>query len=312
MFRYAMDGAAQDWMCAGDHDNGGGREYTWWQIQKLDDALHVGPQFVPIFGYERSVRYPDGHRNVMFVQRGIRPLPRLAGGQANNVSTNDTKMLYKYLRAFDGICSSHTSATDMGTDWRDNDPKVEPIVEIYQGDRQNYEYQGAPRSGTQGNSPGGFQPAGFVWNAFAKGYRLGFQASSDHVSTHISYAMVLVERPTREAIMDAFKRRHSYGATDNIILDVRSGDQIMGDEFATRQPPKLEIHAIGTKPIAQVVVVKDNKVVYTATPRKADVTLSWSDNQPRPGVSYYYVRVEQEDGQLAWASPMWIDYKTGA
>src|SRR5207253_1756019 len=24
MFRYAMDGAAQDWMCAGDHDNGGG------------------------------------------------------------------------------------------------------------------------------------------------------------------------------------------------------------------------------------------------------------------------------------------------
>jgi hypothetical protein len=27
----------------------------------------------------------------------------------------------------------------MGTDWRDNDPVVEPVVEIYQGDRQNYE-----------------------------------------------------------------------------------------------------------------------------------------------------------------------------
>ena len=25
--------------------------------------------------------------------------------------------------------------------------------------------------------------------------------------------------------------------------------------------------------------------------------------------SYYYVRVEQADGNLAWASPLWITYK---
>jgi hypothetical protein len=30
--------------------------------------------------------------------------------------------------------------------------------------------------------------------------------------------------------------------------------------------------------------------------------------QPAAGVHYYYVRVQQVDGQLAWASPMWIDY----
>ena len=39
---------------------------------------------------------------------------------------------------------SHTSATGMGTDWRDNDPEVEPVVEIYQGHRQSYEHLGAP------------------------------------------------------------------------------------------------------------------------------------------------------------------------
>ena len=48
-------------------------------------------------------------------------------------------MLYKYLKQFDGICASHTSGDDMGTDWRDNDPVVEPMVEIYQGCRMNYE-----------------------------------------------------------------------------------------------------------------------------------------------------------------------------
>jgi hypothetical protein len=261
-----------------------------------------------MFTYERSVRYPDGHRNVMFAKRGIRPLPRLRGDQPNNVSPGDTKMLYKYLRAFDGICAVHTSATDMGTDWRDNDPKAEPFVEIYQGDRQNYEYQGAPRSGEAGRSPGGFQAAGFVWNALAKGYRLGFQSSSDHISTHISYAIVYAERPTREAILDGFQKRHCYAATDNIVLEVRSGEHLMGDEFATREPPRLQIRATGTGPIARVVVVKDNQVVYTATPGRAEINLTWVDNAPRPGTSYYYVRVEQEDGQLAWASPMWIAY----
>src|SRR5205814_6594465 len=92
-FRYAIDAAAQDWICAGDHDSGNGREYTWWQIQKMDDAYHVGSAFVPLFGYERSVAFPNGHRNVMFAQRGIRPLPRLAGTQPGNVSPDDTKML---------------------------------------------------------------------------------------------------------------------------------------------------------------------------------------------------------------------------
>ena len=37
----------------------------------------------------------------------------------------------------------------MGTDWRDNHRIVEPIVEIYQGDRENYEAPDAPRPPTK-------------------------------------------------------------------------------------------------------------------------------------------------------------------
>lgn len=309
VYRYALDAAGMDWMCAQDHDNGGGREYTWWIIQKLCDAFHVGDSFVPLFGYERSVNYPDGHRNVMFSYRGIRTLPRLSAGPMAGVARGDTPMLYKYLRAFNGICSSHTSATNMGTDWRDNDPQVEPVVEIYQGDRNNYEYLGAPRANSEGDSPGGYQPAGFVWNALGKGYRLGFQSSSDHISTHMSYAVTLVEHTTREAVVDAFKRRHTYAATDNIVLDVRSGSHIMGDEWESREAPRLRIRAVGTGPIARLIVVKENQVVYTATPGQPDVDMTWMDSAPKTGTSYYYVRVEQQDGQLAWGSPMWIRYR---
>jgi len=329
LWRYSLDVARMDWIGPGDHDNGVGPggvtlEYTWWLTQKQVDIYHSAPTFTPMFTYERSVVYPSGHRNVMFAKRGTRPLPRMGNPQQQpdllfgtaEAGSPDVKNLYAYLRFFDGICSSHTSATGMGTDWRDNDSKVEPVVEIYQGHRQSYEEPNAPKAAKNApDSIGGYQPAGYVWNAFGKGYRLGFQVSSDHVSTHISYAIVYAERPTREAILDAFKRRHSYGANDNIILDVRCGDQMMGDEFTLRSQPRLEITVVGTAPVARVDIVRQVEqerpaYVYAVEPKQTNVKLSWADNQAKAGaLNMYYVRILQTDGKLAWASPLWIKYQ---
>ena len=146
-----------------------------------------------------------------------------------------------------------------------------------------------------------------IWNALAMQYKLGFQASSDHISTHISYAVAIAEDPTREAIFDAFKRRHCYGATDNILLDVRSGDHLMGDEFDADGPVTLKVLAHGTRPIARVDVIKDFVYVYSTEPNAPRVEFEWTDEETRPpGLSWYYVRVLQDDGELAWGSPMWI------
>jgi hypothetical protein len=271
-----------------------------------------------MFTYERSVSYPHGHRNCMFAQRGVRTLPRLAEPDKEKavagIHADDTKMLYRYLKELNGICASHTSATGMGTDWRDHDPLVEPFVEIYQGDRNNYEFQGAPRAGydPKGNmkpfSIGGWQPKGFVNLPLLEGRRLGFQASSDHFSTHISYCVVLAEKHDRQGILDACRKRHCYGATDDIILDVRSGTQIMGDEFKSKEAPKFEIKVIGTAPLAKVTILKNSEPVVAFDGMKgAEFQTAWIDPKPTAGTHYYYVRVEQADGELAWSSPMWID-----
>ena len=56
-------------------------------------------------------------------------------------------------------------------------------------------------------------------------------------------------------------------------------------------------------------IVKDNKYVYTTEPGAKDVEFRWRDNAAEPGkTSYYYVRGEQQDGELVWASPFWITY----
>jgi hypothetical protein len=317
-WRYALDPGGLDWIGIGDHDNGYGSygdghkgEFMWWHFQKTTELFHNPPGFTGAHVYERSVVYPNGHRNVIMPKPGIRPLPRgdTKSGTPEK-GTPDTKLLYAYLKHFGGICASHTSATGMGTDWRDNSPEFEPIVEIYQGLRHNYEHLGAPRSATKETNIGGYEPAGFVWNALEKGYRFGFQASSDHVSTHLSYAVVLTDDITRQGMIDAFKKRHCYGATDNIILDVRSGEHIQGDAFETAKPPTLEILVRGTGPIAKLSIIRDNKYVYATEPKQQEVKLTWTDMDAKAGAtSYYYVRIEQADTNLAWGSPMWITYK---
>jgi hypothetical protein len=309
-WRYALDAGHLDWMGNGDHDNGLHHEYMWWQIQKMTDLYLHAPHFLSVQSYERSNAYPNGHRNVILPRRGIRPLPRGDLKGTEQEGTPDTKLLYAFLKQYGGICASHTSGTNMGTDWRDNDAEVEPVVEIYQGHRHNYEHFGAPRAATKETNIGGYQPAGAVWNALAKGYKLGFQSSSDHISTHISYAIALTDDCSREGLIAAFKRRHCYAATDNLILDVRSGEHLMGDIFETKSAPTLNIHVHGTGPVARLDVIRDNKHVFSAEPQQPVVRLNYTDMDAKPGqTSYYYVRVQQADGNLAWASPMWITVK---
>lgn len=160
------------------------------------------------------------------------------------------------------------------------------------------------------SAPGGFKPAGYVWKAWAKGYKLGIQAASDHLSTHISYACTLATEFTREGLLDAMRKRHSYGATDNIILDYRmqtgGKEYLQGDIARAPGDLKLSVKVIGTMPIRQIDIVRNNKFVHTRQPLEKEVSFTFVDNQPASGESYYYVRVIQVDDQMAWSSPIWI------
>jgi hypothetical protein len=202
----------------------------------------------------------------------------------------------------------------MGTDWRNNDPKVEPMVEIYQGCRQNYERPGAPRCPTPNDAIGGWEPKGWINIALKMGYRFSFESSSDHTSTHISYAIVYAEDRTREGLLKAMRLRHTYAATDNIIAEYtcKTGGHtyMMGDEFTTSEAPKVHVKFGGTGAFKKVVLVKDDVEIVLGEPNKADVEFTWTDPKPEAGkTSYYYVRGEQADGELVWASPMWIKYE---
>jgi hypothetical protein len=302
-FRYALDAAALDFLSNGDHDNGGS-EYAWYITQKFYDVHSLPGAFVPMFGYERSrgESGTGGHRNVLMAERGIRVLPAWKQEQTDAAgSVFDTQMLFRYLRHFGGISIPHTIGTHAGPNFVDYAPDVDPVVEIYQGARNAYEYPDCPRGIKTGND------RGFFWSLLKAGRKYGVIASSDHTSTHMSYAMLYVSEMSRSGVLDALRRRHCYAATDNILLDVRVGDNhMMGDAFTSSVAPVLRIHAVGTGPIRQLDIIRNAEIVKTLPVGQSTVLTEWTDDTPPAGENSYYVRVLQDDGELAWGSPMWI------
>lgn len=331
-YRYMIDAAAMDFGASTDHQ-GGAWPYWWWYTQKMTDMYHVPGAYVPIFGYERSATFPFGHHNVFYAKRSearvtpffmkhgveqyslpLRPMGDEPGIGTGTLVENDTELLYEDIRGRHGIAIPHTSATRMGTDWHANDPDLEPVVEIFQGCRTSYERVGAPLVADPEKDAAhikraGYRPEGMVHNAWAKGYKLGIITSSDHGSTHISYAMVYTDDFSRQGILDAIRKRHTYGAMDNIILDVRMGPHFMGDEFRTGKalPMRVKIHA--PRPISKVDIIKDNAVVYSSEPGARDVEFEFRDEAWSGGRHFYYVRVQQNDRMVAWSSPFFINYE---
>ncbi len=314
-YRYALDAARLDFLGITDHNDDVEEPYSWWLSQKVADCFQL-ENFVAFYAYERSLAYPNGHRNIFFTRRGIRILPILAWGEGEG--WEGSERLFWYLRRNDGTSIPHTTATGSGTDWRDSDPKVEHLVEIFQGMRDTYEYPGAPSPKTLKPSPTLAQDDspprrfGSIWNALAKGLRLGFVASSDHHSTHISYACLIAEKLSLDGLLEAIRARRAYAATDNIILDVRyfgsNGEHLMGEQFASEVPVRIKARIVGTDRIDRVDLIRNNEIIYTISPNRPETAFDFAETDALPGESYYYVRVMQEDGEMAWGSPAWVTY----
>ena len=110
-------------------------------------------------------------------------------------------------------------------------------------------------------------------------------------------------------VAEAIRKRHTYGATDNIVLDYRMGEHFMGEEFTASSVPPVKIRIVGTSRVAQVDIIKNEAIIYSTSPNRKTVELTYVDQDATAGTSYYYVRVLQDDRQIAWSSPIWVNYQ---
>ena len=296
--RYAADAAGLDFIGITDHTRYLTRRYNLWRLKQIADLYYKPGAFSPLHAYERSQYSPWGHRNIVNLDRGYTPVPA-------NYEIGDQGVspwgLYAALRGKNAIIIPHTPAWgSKQVSWDYYDPELERLVEIYQGMRSTYEYNGAPDRA--GQAVYEKDSKSFVWDALARKHKLGFIASSDHGSTHVSFAVVWVRNIDRASIFEALKARRTYAATDRILLDFTLGDHLMGEEVTTPSAPEFQVNVQGTAPVSRIDVIKNGTFVYNTTTPK----FTWRDNNFGGEESYYYVRVIQTDKNMAWASPIWV------
>jgi len=152
---------------------------------------------------------------------------------------------------------------------------------------------------------------------------------------------VWAENLTRQAIFAALKRRTVYATTgEKIVLNVSMNDYPMGSEICFNQynaedffPLCFAIDVIGTEEIAKIELLCNGAVIRCATSPltdqfKAGFVIEPAKSVNRVGTNpeggymaldmasfvnrfsmYFYVRVTQVNGHMAWSSPIWFTFK---
>ncbi len=330
-FRYALEAGGLDYLATSDHTEVGKTlsAYEWWQTQKLADVFQNPGFFLSFYAYEREQKWPYGHRNVVFLERGgpvvyikrdnyarsrwATPLPAADGVREGEIPP---WQLWDLLRKHGqrAVTIEHTSAGAMGTDWsvyEKIDSKFENIIEVFQGSRESYEGVGAPQPPIVGGRQKQFGKfnAGTWQNALRHGHRLGAFTSSDHRSTHISYGGVYVKKFDRAGVFDAMDARRTIAATDKIFMEFSCNGRPLGESLTTSTPPVLRLSVAGTAPVARVTLVRNEKEFKTWEPDSANFATEFTDRNPLHGENRYYLRVEQSDGNMGWTSPVWATFK---
>jgi hypothetical protein len=307
LYRYGLDIDMYDFLGLSDHSEYT-TDYYWWRQQKVADLFHIPGVFSSLYNSEWSMPFPNGHTNTVFPTRHNVKLNGKQG--ATNTLVGGWEMLER--GGYKAITIPHTPAdAGMGTAWPSYNPKYMRLCEIFQSCRGSYEHDGCPRQHAQATNK-----QGFYWKALEKGYRLGIICSSDH-GYGAAYACVYATENTRDAVWQALYDRRCYGSTTyGLVLEVRSGQHWMGEQFDSSTAPAIEAYVRGSAPIRSIEIIGRSKVLHAEGSFEKPIgtnehRLKWNDPEweTLQGEQWYYVRVIQQDDEMAWSSPMWVTKK---
>lgn len=303
LYTYARDVSRLDFCACADHVGPKYPADQWREIQEMARAFYDPGRFVAILGYEWSTMH-HGDKNVYFAR----------DDEAIRVpESGEPEDLYEMLTGADCIVIPHHPAYPVGlrgTDWTRIDPALVPVVEMCSAHGLG-EHLGNPRP-YGGNKPmGPSLPGGFAQDALARGLRLGFIASSDDHSAHAGkigfLAAVYADSFDRQGILNALRARRCYASTGaRILLDFTADGEPMGSLLERKAPPALSLQVHGTAPVAKLEIVRNGEVCCSREPGAEDCSLEYRDQALQDEECYYYARVTQSDGEMAWSSPIFV------
>jgi hypothetical protein len=308
MYDYARNVSFLDFVCHAEHMDSysGGRQASnpiqWNILKEAVKKYNEHGRFITILGYENSEIWDA---NIYF-----------PGDDAPWHVDSFARRLFAFARRHNAVVIPHMTTYPQrirGYDWANYEEDVVRAMEICSSHGCS-EYFGGERPLTN------CEPGGYAVDALNMGHKLAFIGSSDGHdcmpgnSTYGPYMNGLIavytKELSREAIFDAIKNRRCYATTNARILgyfDINgnmSGSEI---EVRNNSDVKINVSLYGTDDIEIVNIVKNGVIIYSKEGNGRNVEFEIEDKPDRKGHNYYYVKMKQKDGEMAWLSPVFVN-----
>jgi hypothetical protein len=312
---------------------------VWKQITQSLIEFNEEDRFTTFMGFQ-WVGEPkeEGLRQVIFAKEN-KTLPRKKDPKYGSL-----KKLYKSFSPKEIVSiPSFTMAKGFEYDFNNFEPDFERVVEIYNawGSSENSAKEGNPipiraegKKGIQESNEGSIQKAlqrnlrfGFVAGGLDdRGIYADFYGSGQNQYPP-GLTAIIAKAHNREAIFEALYNRSCYATTgERIILGLYVAGVSMGQvvNSGTKHGLLINRHisgfVAGTANLSSVEIIRNGQTIHTIKPKPANYSIdfTYDDMDPlekvvikpkdkAPPFIYYYLRVTQEDGHMAWSSPIWVD-----
>jgi len=302
-----------DFMALTDHEDFVGNRISpteWEYMKSITNSFNQPGRFVTLNAFEWThARYPKGmgHKNVYFTQDDPPIFYHTYG------DSTETKGLLDLIKPYKAVAIPHHIGWT-GIDWENHDPELEPVIEIVSV-HGAYEYMGnlpiKHRGGMKGH---------FIQDGLNQGLRFGIIGGSDTHGMNWQHGVsrkadsnltgltaILSNKLDRESILEALRNRRCYATSGaKIYIDFRIEGQLMGSCLTTKQSPEISFRVIGTGPIEYIHLIRDGKTIFSYGGDSYFGSSTYKDTDITLGTHYYYLRVIQKDGEMAWSSPVWV------
>lgn len=332
--RYFRDDKAMQFFATSSFDS---EEETpnniWKNIAAQISELNEDDRFTAFLGLQwlGSLK-EEGLRQFIFTKDNKNILRK------KDLRTNSLKKIYKTYASKEMISiPTFTMGSDSVYDFKDFNDEFERVVEIYN----------AWGSSEMSSKEGNLRPisgkikendAGSIQKALLANCRFGFVAGglddrgvyskcydSDQVQYSPGLTAIISKDHSRDSLMEALQKRSCYATTGpRIIANFSIANEPMGSELSSAKKPGLLYnryitgYVIGTEKLKEVALIRNNKIItkftsddyicnfiFDDTEKLEDICIK--TDKEKPSFIFYYVRAIQEDSNIVWTSPIWVD-----
>lgn len=311
------------------------KQEEWKQIGTQVAEFNEDDRFNALLGFQWSGDpKTEGLRQFVF-SKELKTLLR-----KNELRGNSLSKIYKFFQPKEMISiPSFTMSKKTPYSFEEYHPDYERVVEIYNA------WGSSECLAKEGNQRPIINPKkkveaaeGSIQKALLAGCRFGFVAGGlddrgvydemyDSGQTQYSPGLtgIYAKDQSKSSLIDAIYNRSCYATTGKrIILGFDIAAKPMGSELSTGTKPGLSFNrhlsgfVLGTDMIKEFSIIRNGKTLHTITPNTDTYEFTFDDSEPFSNIVlktkkapfpfvYYYIRITQADGHIAWSSPIWID-----